>query len=196
MNAGTWTSLEIAKLAVASLTPLLVLTIGLIVARSTRRIEQAQWASRTLIEKRLELLDRMAEPLNDLLCFFRLVGDFQAITPPDAIARKRKLDKLFFTHEALMSEEFGTRYRAFINACFLPYTAMGHDARLKASVRRQQTERGPRWDDAWHSSFVDRENLVTPLSTVSREYRALMTCFAEQVGATLSSPAKPRHELA
>jgi DNA/RNA endonuclease G (NUC1) len=196
MNAGAWTSLEIAKLAVAALTPLLVLTIGLMVARSTRRIEQAQWASRTLIEKRLELFDKMAEPLNDLFCFFRLVGDFQAITPPDAIARKRGLDKLFFTHQALMSEEFGARYRDFINACFLPYTGVGHDARLKASVQRQRTERGARWDDAWHDCFVDRENLVTPLSTVSREYRALMTCFAEQVGATLASPAKPRHLMA
>jgi hypothetical protein len=192
MTAVTWTSLEIAKLAVAALTPLLVLTIGFMVARSTRRIEQAQWASRTLIEKRLELFDKMAEPLNDLFCFFRLVGDFQAITPPEAIARKRKLDKLFFTHEALMSEAFGTRYRAFINACFLPYTAVAHDARLKASVQRQRTERGTRWDDAWGECFVAGENLVTPLSTISREYRALMTCFAEQVGATLASPVGSR----
>ena len=139
-----WTSLEIVKLAVAALTPLLVLLIGLMIARATRRVEQAQWASRTLIEKRLELFDKMAEPLNDLLCFLRLVGDFQTITPPEAIARKRKLDKLFFTHEALMSEEFGARYRAYINACFEPYTAVGHYARLKASVQRQRTERGAR----------------------------------------------------
>ena len=187
MNAGEWTSLEIAKVAVAALTPILVLLIGLMVARATRRVEQAQWASRTLIGKRLELFDKMAEPLNDLLCFFRLVGDFQVITPPKAIARKRELDKLFFTHEALMSEEFGTRYRALINACFLPYTAIGHDARLKASVQRQRTERGARWDDTWEVCFVDHENLVTSLSTITREYRALMSCFAEQVGATLAS---------
>ncbi len=44
-----------------------------------------------------------------------------------------------------MSEEFGIRYQAFINACFLPYTAVGHDARLKASEQRQRTERGGRW---------------------------------------------------
>lgn len=184
MNGGGWTSLEIVKLAVAALTPLLVLLIGFWVTRATRRVEQAQWASRTLIAKRLELFDEMAEPLNDLYCFFRLVGDFQAITPPEAIARKRALDKLFYTHEALMSEEFGTRYRAFINACFLPFTGIGQDARLKASVQRQRTERGGRWDAAWEACFVDHENLVTPLATVSGEYRALMTCFAEQVGAT------------
>jgi hypothetical protein len=183
-----WTSLEIVKLAVAALTPLLVLLIGLMVARATRRVEQAQWASRTLIEKRLELFDKMAEPLNDLLCFFRLVGDFQAITPPVAIERKRKLDKLFYTHEALMSKEFGIRYRAFINACFKHFSAVAQDAQLKASVQRQRTERGDRWDDAWQSCFVDPEKLVTPVPTIDAEYRALMACFAEQVGATLATP--------
>jgi hypothetical protein len=195
VNASTWTSLEVAKLAVAALTPILVLMIGFIIARATRRVEQAQWASRTLIEKRLELFDKMAEPLNDLFCFFRLVGDFQKITPPDAIARKRVLDKLFFTHEALMSEEFGTRYRAFIDSCFLPYTAVGHDARLKASAQRQKAERRDRWDDAWRNCFVD-DALVTPLGTISNEYRALMSCFAEQVGATLASPSERRRRVA
>jgi hypothetical protein len=187
MNGG-WTSLEIVKLAVAALTPLLVLLIGVMVTRATRRVEQAQWASRTLIAKRLELFDEMAVPLNDLLCFFRLVGDFQAISPPEAIARKRTLDKLFYTHEALMSEEFGARYKAFINVCFEPFTAIAHDARLKASVQRQRKERGARWNDAWEACFVDQEkDLVTPPGTVDREYRALMRCFAEQVGATLAS---------
>jgi hypothetical protein len=37
--ADQWDSVELARLAVAALTPLAVLGLGLIVARSTRRIE-------------------------------------------------------------------------------------------------------------------------------------------------------------
>jgi hypothetical protein len=192
VSIAAWTSLEIAKLAVATLTPVLVFVLGVMLARATRRVEHAQWASRKLIEKRLELFDQMAGPLNDLLCFFRLVGDFQSITPPEAIARKRQLDKLFFTQEALMSEEFGARYRAFINACFLPYTAVGHDARLKASVRRQRSERATRWSEDWDQCFVEQERLTTPLATISAEYRALMSSFAEQVGAQSNGPSNGR----
>ena len=190
-DAG-WTSLEIAKLCVATLTPILVLVLGVMVSRAGRRVEEAQWASRKLIEKRLELFDDMSGPLNDVFCFFRLVGDFQSITPPNAITLKRRLDKLFFTHEALMSEEFGFRYKAFIDACFLPYTAVGHDARLKASVQRQRTERGARWQDEWGACFVQQEALITPLATISKEYGALMGVFAEQVGATMAD--SPRRE--
>jgi hypothetical protein len=196
MTAATWTSLEVAKLVVAALTPLLVLLIGLFVARSTRRIEQAQWASRTLIEKRLELFDKMAVPLNDLFCFFRLRGDFQDITPPKAIDRKRELDKLFFTHEALMSKEFGVRYKAYIDACFKPFEKVAHDARLRAAIEPQKRERGARWEEAWRDHFVERDDLITPLSTIDSEYHALMNCFAEQVGARLASSAQPRAKRA
>ena len=182
MTERGWTWLEVAKVALGALTPLLIFGLGVVVTRAARRVEQAQWANRKLIERRLELFDDMAGPLNDLFCFFRLVGDFQKITPPVAIEQKRCLDKLFYTHEVLMSDEFGARYHAFINACFLPYVALGHDAQLKASRKRQKAERGQRWEQGWDSFFV-QEGLVTPLATIEDLYRKLMICFAEQVGA-------------
>src|SRR5215210_5268198 len=105
MKAGDWTSLEIVKLGVGALIPIMVAVIGYMLNGALKRVEQAQWAGRRLIELRLDLFDKMAGPLNDLLAFFRLVGDFQKITPPDAIDRKRELDKLFYTNEYLMTQD-------------------------------------------------------------------------------------------
>jgi hypothetical protein len=133
LAGGHWTWLELAKLIVAGLIPVVVVGLGVLINRTAHRIEQAQWATRRLIDRRLELFDSMAPGLNDLLCFFLLVGDFRNITPPIAIAHKRELDQQFYVNEALMSPEFASRYHAFIGACFQTYTGVGHDARLRAS---------------------------------------------------------------
>lgn len=182
MNGGDWTWLEVAKLMVGAATPLLVLFLGIGVTRLTRRLEQAQWATRKAIERRIALYDQMVGPLNDLFCFFRLVGDFQNITPPHAVERKRRLDKLFFTHETLMSKEFADHYQGFISACFRPYAAHGRDAQLKASIERHRAERDERWNDEWERYFVDTPAAVTGLAEITLRYRALMRCFAEQIG--------------
>ncbi len=97
--AAAWNSLEVAKLTVAALVPIIVFTLGWPITRAARRIDQEQWTNRKLIELRLELYAAMAPALNDLLCFFRLVGDFQVITPPEALKRKRMLDKAFYVNQ-------------------------------------------------------------------------------------------------
>ena len=181
---GDWTWLELAKLIVAALTPLLVVGLGVLINRTARRIEQAQWATRRLIERRLELFDSMAPGLNDLLCFFLLVGDFRKITPPVAIARKRELDKQFYVNEALMSPEFAARYHAFIAACFQTYTGTGHEARLRASQQRHMSERAADWNAEWTRCFVQQDSLIVSPTAIHARYRELMTTFAEQVGVS------------
>jgi hypothetical protein len=74
--SSSWNSYATASLVVAFLTPLLLFTLGLIVTRAARRIENAQWASRKLIERRLELRKEMAPVLNDVYCFFTTRGHF------------------------------------------------------------------------------------------------------------------------
>lgn len=71
----SWNSLEIAKLAVAALTPLVVAAIGLVVVRATKRIEAGQWINQKLVEKRIALLGDALPQLNDLYCYFVYVGN-------------------------------------------------------------------------------------------------------------------------
>jgi len=176
-----WTSLEIAKLAVAASVPLAVVVLGMPIARAARRLDQAQWAGRKLIELRLELYAEMARPINDLLCFFRAVGNFQDITPPEALNRKRMLDKAFFVNEYLMSEEFSRRYHAFIDACFLMYTGPARPAQLRASLTRQRAER-PNWEDAWDDLLIPETVTPTGLTELKDQYDALMAAFGEDLG--------------
>lgn len=176
-----WTSLEIAKLAVAALVPIAVVVLGVPIARAAKRIDQAQWTHRRLVELRLDLYAQMALPLNDLLCFFRRVGNFQDITPPEALKRKRALDKAFYVNERLMSTEFRERYHDFIEACFLTYTAVGQPAQLRASRKAQRAER-EYWDSTWDSLLIPNTATPTGLSELGKRYDALMDAFGDEIG--------------
>lgn len=180
-----WTSLEVAKLGVAALIPLTVVLLGWPVARAARRIEQAQWNSRKLIELRLEVFQEMARPLNDLFCFFRRVGDFQEITPPEALRRKRLLDKAFFVHRQLMSDAFADRYQEFMDACFVVYTGFARPALLRASLTQQRLER-PNWSDEWDELLVPESQTPTGLAEIETRYDALMEQFRQDIGVNIS----------
>jgi hypothetical protein len=193
--ATDWSSLEIVKLAVAAITPIVVVLVGRWVSKGLKRIEDAQWTDRKLIERRLDVYDRMAEPLNDLYVFFRLRGHFQEITPPEAIKRKRVADRTFYVNKGLMTDEFIAAYHSFMDACFEINFAVARDARLKASPERQREERGRRWRDEWNDLFVDSSSLVTSGEEIDERYEALVDSFAAELGAkrpsSSSQPAAP-----
>ena len=92
MPAGDWTWLELTKILVGALTPLLLVILGFVINRAARRVEDLQWTSRKVVEKRLQLYEEMAPRLNDILVFFLLVGHFREVTPPDVIKKKRNSD--------------------------------------------------------------------------------------------------------
>jgi hypothetical protein len=46
LAASSWNSLEVAKLAVGVLTPLLLVGLAVLINRTAQRVEDAQWANR------------------------------------------------------------------------------------------------------------------------------------------------------
>jgi hypothetical protein len=179
--SAEWTSLEIAKLFVAVLTPVLIVGLGYVINRSLNRLQQTQWASQRFMERRLSLYDEMAPLFNDLYCFFNCVGGFRSITPPMAVTLKRQLDRTFFVHEFLFSVDFRLAYHAYMDAAFLAGTKDARDAKLKASRHRQQQERGETWREEWARAFSDAD--ATPVTEINRTYERLMKAFASELGA-------------
>lgn len=196
-TASQWNSLEAVKLAVAVLTPLLLVGLGVVINRAARRVEEAQWAGRKLVERRLELYDTMAPLLNDLYCFFECVGTFREVEPPKAIEIKRELDKTFYVNRFLFAAPFSERYNEFMAACFKTFTGFGENAKLRAPVSQQKRERGTGWDNAWAALFVPEDELPSSgperRSDFTASYTAFMECFADQLGIGASASAKAGH---
>lgn len=183
IGASAWNSLEAAKLIVGLFTPLVVLALGVIVNRATRRLEQVQWANRQLIERRLNLYDAMAPRLNELFCFFVLVGDFRNIEPPAAIAAKRDLDKAFHVNRFLFSARFSEKYLQFMAVCFHTFVGVGEPAKLRSKIELQKSERkGAAWPAEWDDLFVFPERHASSRQEVQDAYEQLMNCFGEELG--------------
>lgn len=172
--AAAWNSLEVAKLIVGSLIPVAIFCAGLMVARETRRYEDRQWVQRRLFDLRLDLWDGIGPPLNDLFCFFALVGHFRAIEPPRVIQIKREVDKIVHSNTHVLGPLFMERYYNLMAACFTTFVGAGEDAKLRASISIQRRERGL-WDDAWNRLFVS-EREASP-AEVAHAYDDLLSTF-------------------
>jgi hypothetical protein len=185
--AAEWNSLEIAKLAVGALTPILIVGLGWVISRAAQRIEDAQWINRKVIEQRLALFEEVAPKLNDLYCFFMRVGNFQDVTPPEAIQRKRELDKLFHSHEPLFSPTVADCYLAFIKACFGEFEGgVARPAKIRASRPRQLQERGRAWKRKWDPLFAADGNE----HEIKVTHDKLLEAFGEEVGARTPDRSK------
>lgn len=191
MAQSTWTSLEISKLVVGALTPIAVAGIGWWLTRVGRRIEEAQWATRNVVGRRVELHREMAPRLNDLFCYFAWVGHFRELDPPQIVDIKRALDRIYYTNEHLFSAEFRAAYQSFMDARFRHWQAPGADAKQITSRKRLGVERGAApWTSAWDSLFVPEPgNLAEVVARQRDTYEHVMTAFARDLG--VPSAARP-----
>lgn len=168
MNASSWTSLEIVKLAVSAMIPLAVVYAGYFVSRATRRLETLQWANQTVIKRRLEIFTEVAPKLNRLLCFAILVGSWKDVTPADAVRLKREIDEIMHVNRALFSPALFDAYITFIQTLFESYRRRGSDALLRVPIRNRRT-------------LVDRRNLDWWDDSMKRDFSTSNISSAEEV---------------
>jgi hypothetical protein len=153
--ASSWTGVQIATLAVEALTPITVAALGVVFARTSRRIEQVQWANQTVVTRRLDVFGQLAPGLNQLLCFATFVGGWKEIQPRQAIAIKRQLDETMYANKVLFSEQLFAAYHQFMTTLFAMYATTDADAHLRAPIKSQWGDRRnmPWWDDSMTSLF-------------------------------------------
>lgn len=177
--------LEVARLVVSALTPLSVITIGFCLNRRMKRIEHLQWASQKVIEKRLRIYEEITPMLNDALCFFNYIGNWQEITPPEMIKLKRKLDKIAYINAPLLPPEFMLHYNNFMNACYSTYQKWGAAAGLRTpwKIRQEAAQvAGLPWEPEWSKFFVEDETQCADPQEVRAAYGRLISYFVTELG--------------
>jgi hypothetical protein len=180
---SVWNSLEVVKLVVAALTPVLVAAVGYWINRRLKSLEAAQWAQQKIIERRIIAYDELAPSLNTLFCFFAYVGGWKEMKPPDVVALKRALDQTAHISAPLFEPSFLQLYNAFIDECFTTFGGWGENARLRTHIDRRKGAAGPRWDPSWEACFADPSNARAP-SDVKAAYTNLLAYLAQAMGAT------------
>jgi hypothetical protein len=187
LTKDPWNSLEVVKLLVSGLTPLILALIGLYLNRRLKKFEHRQWRNQKLIEKRLAVYDDLAPLLNDLLCYYTYVGDWKDFMPDDIIKKKRIFDKKFYIAAPLFSQSFFSEIMTFINLCFKPYQGWGHNAKLLTATKRRKDYYGDHWDKKWDELFINDENKVTDPETIKASYLRIMKVFSDEIGLNENS---------
>ncbi len=181
-----WNSLEIAKLLVGALTPIIIIIIGIWIAKITKRLEQKEWASRRVIERRVDVYDEISPSLNDLLTYFTFVGQWKELTPPELIEKKRLTDRNVYVSSAFFSKKFISAYFSFMHACFETYIGWGYDARLRCDPHRHKEAAKENWNNSWDVLFSPEEKRTTP-KKVKDKYISLMKILTDELQLGLDS---------
>ena len=186
-----WTNLEIVKLLVSALTPLMILFVGVWVARLAERFKAALWVNQKVIEKRIALYDELAPLLNDLFCYYYFVGGWREFTPPQVLEFKRTLDRRMNIYAPLFSPELKQRYDEFIEHCFLTYQ-QGVPAKLRTSLGDNEDRKkflAFKWNDDWDKMFTGEHR--GHAGNILKTYENLMSCFAIELGVGLRQQPSP-----
>ncbi len=142
-----------------------------------KSMDEALWQSRLIIQKRLQIYDRIAPDLNRVYCFIRLVGYWKDISPADLIDTKRRLDREVNISRHLLSEEFYRAHLEFMQLCFRTFTGPGEDAKIRGVVVHELGDRRVHTHYQWeevYEYFFDPMDLPTDYQ-IDEAYMAVMT---------------------
>jgi|GEM_PF-393653 hypothetical protein len=193
--ADDWNSLEIVKLIIGLLTPMAMLFIGIWMDRRIKEVEHRQWSNQKIIEKRLDVYEKIAPHLNEMMCYYMRFGAGKEFGPEQIINMKRELDKIANIYAPLFSPKFISKYNAFMSKCFLTDRGAGLDAQLRSEcIHYRDAYVGDdtpdcKWHDEWDDCFTGPEDAVekTELFTA---YKDLVGTTAAELGVGLETDGK------
>jgi hypothetical protein len=174
--------LEVAKLGVAALTPLVTGLVGVFVLRMGTRIEATKHLHQQLLSKRLDLFEDIAPKLNDIHCFFQAIGHWAELDPQEVIRRKRAIDRTIQVNRYLFSGGFWDAYQRFERAHFEMFSTPGQPARLRLDLQHMRERLGEGFKNEWLPSAASsggdhreqRDRYQELMQTLGHEVRGML----------------------
>ena len=173
MNTG----LEIVKIVASVSTPVIVLLLGVWAKNIAIDYEKRASLNDRVIEKRVELYEKVDEDLNDIFVFLTQVGNWKELTPQMVVEKKRQVDKVMYTSRPYWSDVVFNAYIEFMGSAFETYTGIGEDAKFRTEI--WQFKELPHWKESWSKWFSSKP---TNISELRSRYNILMKRFAGEFG--------------
>jgi hypothetical protein len=170
--------LEYAKLGVAALTPIMTLTVGILVVHLGTKLDTTKQLQAELLRKRLHLFEDIAPRLNDIFCFYQAVGHWAELNPEEVIKRKRAIDRTIQVNRYLFRSEFWDEYQRFEKAYFEMFTTPGQPARLCLDVEHMRQRLGDYFKNEWLPFASSKPGSC---EEQRQHYQALMTILGDEV---------------
>jgi len=151
--------MEIAKLIISLLTPLSIVLVGYFVQRALAEQSRSWKFQDRVIDKRIEIYEKIAEDLNRIYCYVTDVGTFKGETPNTIIEAKRNVDKYMYIYQAIWSEDTFKAFKKYEASAFVTHQGdAGEDARIRSKLFEKKAARENRdqsWTASWDECFTE-----------------------------------------
>jgi hypothetical protein len=182
-KVSAWNSLEVTKIVVAMLTPLMVAFVGFLIQSEIADQARQVRASERLVDRRLVVYDEIRTGLNRIYCFIDDVGTWKEETPDTISMYRRKIHAVMHTNRAIWPEDTFNEYLLYMDqVAFKTFQGVGQDAEIRTF--KYQKEFGiPGWRAEWNERLTDEKD-----SSHSEVYIKLLKLMSRDL--QLSIPVK------
>lgn len=175
-----WNSLKIPIMIIAGLAPFIITFLVFRYKRIIKVLKEKQQINQKVVEKRMEVYDRIGPKLNDIFCFYCYNGNWKEISPIDILSFKRELDKDINVSTPIFSNDISEKYNSFMRLCFVSFSGWEHEEKIK-SLYELRKEHNAEWDDDW-IQFFDTKNVVEAVK-VKEMYNELIESFKKDLNS-------------
>jgi len=173
--------MEIAKIGVAALTPIMTAVLSIVVVRMGNKLDVTKQLHQELLRKRLELFDEVAPKLNDIYCFFQAIGHWAELSPGEVIKCKRGIDRAIAVNRYLFHSAFWDAYQRFETAHFELYSSAGQPARLRLDLPYIRERTGAAFKEDWMAYASSKTG---DHAQQSADYHTLMRILGDEMKAS------------
>ena len=170
--------MDIMRLIVSFLTPVVVLILGIWVKKASTDYEKRASLNDKIIAKRVGVYDEIGKDLNDIFAYVAQVGQWKDFSPEAIVNKKRSVDKIMYMNRPYWSTAAFKAYKDFIQTCFHTFNGIGEDAKIRAATI--QFEKLPTWKEEWKSKWFYHEQ--SSHVEIFEKNDHLMKCLSNEFG--------------
>ena len=170
--------LEIVKVFISLLTPIMTGSIALVIFLLGTRLDRTKQLHHSLLGKRMSLFEQVAPLINDVYCFFQAVGHWAELNPEEVIKRKRAIDRALNINRYLFGARFWDAYKAFETLHFEMFASPGQPARLRLDTSYVRERLGPYFKKEWENYLSTQPG---SRQAQAESYNRLMDTFGSEV---------------
>lgn len=153
-----WNSLEVVKVIVSILTPLVVGAFGYWIQSTIASQAEEFKSTQRIVDRRLAVYDEIRLGLNSIYSFVEDVGTWKLDTPESIAVHRRAIHAAMHTNRAIWSPQTFEAYLDYMDrVAFKTFSGVGQDAAIR--TRKRQKEVGiASWKREWSERLTDEKD--------------------------------------
>jgi hypothetical protein len=179
--------IEICKIVISILTPLVLLALTFVVNDALQRRGEVLKREEQILAEKQRIYAELGRSLNIIYVYVDDVGDFSDYTPDKIVEKKRDSDRRFFMYRPYWSRDTESNYQIFMRAAFQTYNGAGMPAKINASKSEKEAAcdiSKVKWNPKWDEYFTENKD-----PEISKKYYALVSSLlADTVRAEIRDP--------